>query len=922
MISIKTEYSFRKVFGHIDKVAERCAAVGLKAAAIADYDNTFGHVQWRKSCEKHGIHACYGVTLRVYVGKLENERKADFIWTTFIAQNNKGLRQINELVSEAYANFYYVPRLSSHRLFEMLPTLKDNMVMFSLKNTLAPDTQFIPRHDDRPFHVWAGFDNYYPEIKDRIVYELSAERFETKTTPQHILTKEEWLEIFPHRDSVWDDTQDLLLSFDAQLTKAPLLRFPDKFDIRKQCKIGAKLRNIDLTDPVYKARMNRELLLIKKKDYIDYFAVVADLINYAKEHMLVGPSRGSSAGSLVCYLLGITEIDPIPYGLIFERFIDVTRLDLPDIDIDFPDDKRWMVIEYLENKYGKANIAHICNISRLKPKSAIGEFAKALQIPTYETQPVKDAIIERSGGDARVAMCIKDTLESTDAGKEFIKKYPPMALVEHIEAHARHSGVHAAGIIVCNDPITKYVGFNSRDNVAMVDKKDAEELNLLKIDILGLRTLTILEQTLEQIDKGFNWLYNLPLDDADTFTVFNNMRLAGVFQFEGYALQSLTRQMEITEFNDIVAITSLARPGPLHCGGATDFIERRTGRKPIKYLHDSIIPYTEETFGTIVYQEQVLQISREVGKLSWEDTNQLRRALSKSLGDEFFNKYKVKFLKGAKENGMEESEGIKIWENMCTFGSWAFNKSHAVSYGLISYWTAYLKAHYPLEFAVAMLNNVRDDSQGVKLLRDMVENEGLKYKPVDAEYSMGTWSVNDGLLIGGLVNLKGIGAKKAQQIIDRRKKGLKLTPAIQKIIDKAETPYNDIFPVRSRFADYYKNPSAYNINSTGLSYLKDVQEDGSYIFIGLLVDRNLRDLNEYGSVVKRGGKIIKKNNLFLNFTVEDDTDSIICTIDRYKYQAMGKTIAETGKIGEDFYLIKGKISGDWRKIYVEKVRKL
>lgn len=912
MINIRTEYSFRKVYGHIDKVVQHCATIGLKCATIADYDNTYGHVQWNKSCRKNGIKPSFGVTFRVY-SELIDERKADNFWWVFIAKNNDGLKELYDLVAKAYSQFYYVPRLCTADVL----SLSGNIFAVKELDLMAPNNQHLKSHAP-----YVGFDNVYPAIGDRGIYELIAEYPDIRTTPQHILSKKEWLQLYPTKEKVWKETQEMLLNFTAELIPAPMIRYPGKFNLHDMCIIGAQIRKIDLSDIIYKERMEYELRLIKEKDFEDYFMIVADMINYAKEHMLVGPSRGSSAGSLVCYLLGITEIDPIPFGLIFERFIDITRLDLPDIDIDFPDNKRHMVIEYMENKYGKDHVAHIGTVSRLKAKSAIGEFAQAFGIPEYEVKEVKDSIIERSGGDARAAMCIKDTLETTEVGKNFINKYPQMALVEYAENHARHSGVHAAGLIVSNEPITRYVGFNTRDNVAMIDKYDAEKLNLLKIDALGLRTLTLLEDILNGIGRSYNWLYTLPLDDKDTFNIFNGMRLAGIFQFEGYALQSLTRQMKVEEFNDIVAITSLARPGPLHCGGATDFIERRTNRKAVEYMHDSVIPYTKETYGTVVYQEQVLQISREVGKLSWEDTNQLRRALSKSLGEEFFNKYKVKFIAGAAENNVPEKEADKIWSNMCTFGSWAFNKSHAVSYGLISYWTAYLKAHYPLEFAVATLNNVRDEEQGVKVLRDFVKNEGFVYKTIDPEYSIDKWSVRDGILIGGLTNVKGIGAKKAQQIISMRKSGKPYTPAIKKMLGNPVTPYSDLFPIATRFSDYYADPKKYNINSGSLSYMKDIQKDGDYIFIGKLVDRNLRDLNEYGNLVKRGGKVVERDNLFLNLTLEDDTDSIICTIDRFKYQQYGKNIAESGKIGEDFYLVKGIIKNGWRKIYIEKIKRL
>ena len=272
--------------------------------------------------------------------------------------------------------------------------------------------------------------------------------------------------------------------------------------------------------------------------------------------MAVGPSRGSSAGSLVCYLMGITEIDPLEYDLYFERFIDINRFDQPDIDVDFQDDKRHLVIKYLEKKYGKDNVAQIGNINRLKPKSAITRFAQALGVPVDDVIELKDAIMERSGGDARANDCMEDTFTDTDAGKKFIKNYPAMEVVKHIEAHPSHTGVHAGGILVCNNPITDYCGVNSRDKkrIGMLDKKDAEVVNLLKIDALGLRTLSIIAGVCDQIGKPYPWMYEIPVDDPATFKVFNDHRFNGIFQFEGSAVQGLAKQMPIDNIEDIAAL--------------------------------------------------------------------------------------------------------------------------------------------------------------------------------------------------------------------------------------------------------------------------------------------------------------------------------------------------------------------------------
>ena len=496
-----------------------------------------------------------------------------------------------------------------------------------------------------------------------------------------------------------------------------------------------------------------------------------------------------------------------------------------------------------------------------------------------------------------------------------------MKIAAEMEYHARHSGVHAAGILVTEEPVHNYCSVSSYGGSAQIDKYDAESLNLLKIDALGLRTLSILQDILDQVSWSREELIKYPLDDKDAFGVLNDEKYAGIFQFEGYALQSLTRQMKVHQFEDIVAITALARPGPLTSGGATEYIKRHTGAAETEYLHPLAKDITEVTNGVVVYQEQVMQIGRDIGKLSWEDVSQLRKAMSKSLGKEFFDKYFEKFKAGAEENGIDEGEAKYIWDHINTMGSWAFNRSHAVSYGLLSYWCCVLKYKFPLEFAAACLRNVKDDSQGVKLLREVVK-EGMTYRSFDKFRSVENWSVQDNELIGGLIGIKGIGPKMAEDIIRRRKMAEPLTPRQEKLLDNGTTPYDDIFECERRWGHIKRDPKAHNIVSdiTDIGNL-EADNPGTFVFFGKMVEKNLRDMNETINLAKRGGRIAKTHNLWLNLTFEDDTGPIIATIDRFKYPKIGKPIVEEGRDGE-WFLVKGHIKKGFRKIYVDNLRKL
>lgn len=947
-LRLRTEFSFRKAFGRPEVVL---AAAGGTSAAITDA-GTWGHVSWYKACKAAGIKPIYGV--EIFVCKDARDRqKQGGVQMAFIARNNAGLRELYELVTRANDLFYYVPRID----YRDVNAVSSDIYVISgsgavIEKLVPRPNVYLELNPSNP--VWnrtvqaAGkgwnrvvcCDNHYPAVEHKGAYEIISGRDRrSRTTPMHILGREELELAVPQAtEDDFMNTERIAADCNATLPSAEMVKPERPAPLYDMCIAGAKTRGISLTgpevlpvermedfsvtlaDPVYQARLMRELDMIEEKQFEDYFYVIADMVAEAKKIMFVGPARGSSAGSLVCYLLGITDVDPIVHDLMFERFIDVTRADLPDIDIDFPDIKRDLVIEQLRKKYGEARVGRIGTVARYKAKSCIGDVAKQLNIPPWETKDVKDAVVDRSTGDARAQFCVKDALEGLDIGKALLAKYPALVIAADLEGHATHSGTHAAGVIVSNEPLNRYCS-RAKDGASQIDKKDAEALNMLKIDVLGLRTLSVLQDALDQVGKPREWLINYPLTDTDAFEVFNAERYSGIFQFEGYALQSLTRQMKIHGFDDIVAIGALSRPGPLHCGATTEYIARRVGRDEVTHMHPLVEPITGPTYGTVVYQEQVMSIGRVVGQLSWEDVSELRKAMSKSLGEEFFNKYWVKFEEGAVAQNIPTPEARRIWDKMCTFGSWAFNKSHAVSYGLLSYWCAVLKAHYPLQFAAACLRNAKDEEQSVKVLRELVK-EGFEYKPVDIADSGLYWSVVDGKLLGGLTNIKGLGEKKAQDILTRRAEGRPLQPGHIKLLANPVTPYDDIFEGQRRFGDIYINPKNYNITSGGVTPVQEIGDPGDYVFIARIKEKNLRDLNEYGNLVKRAGRRIAKNSIFLNLVLEDDTGSIIGKVGREQYPKWGKPLIESAKIGE-WFLWKGKINADgWRLLMISRWRRL
>jgi len=893
--ALLSEYSFGKSYS---KVKDLVKLPG-DYIGIADYNNTFAHVYLDKECKAIGKKPIFGVRLNVCSNLTERFEYTSFE-TILIAKNNKGLKEINYLTSKVWKQFYYTPRL----LFDQWQKISENVIVIDMHSELRP-VNFA-----NAGNIYVDTNNYI-NVQDRDIYQIvcgSSKRgndrvfnFDTACCPQHVLSEKEAISYFG-KNCV--DATDRLVTFcDASITKAEMVKFDGVKDLLGICTNSPKYV------AEYSERLHYELDLIKSKGYEDYFLIVSDVIKHAKEHgILVGPSRGSSAGSLVCYLMDITEINPIEHNLLFERFIDINRSDLPDIDVDFPDNKREEIIEYLIVKYGQSNVSALANINRFKPKSAIAEFAYALSIPKYLTEDVKNSIVERSSGDARASNALEDTLEDTEAGKEFIKRYPAMRLCYEVEGLANHAGKHAAGIIVSNAPLNDFAAVDSRAGIIQLDKKGADYVGLLKIDALGLRTLTILSEICDSIGMSINDLYGLDLTDSRTYQLFADMRLNGIFQFEGAALRSIVKQIGADCFNDLALITALSRPGALNSGGTGRYIEIKKGNKEPIYLSEAHKSITEESLGVVVYQEQMMSICKEMGRMSWQDVNTLRAAASRSMGDAFFAQYKDKFIEGCMVE-FSKDDAVALWENINKSGSWLFNKSHAVSYAVVSYWTAYFKANHPKEFAIANLNHVADEQAGVSLLRDLVENEGMQYKAVDADESEAHWTVKGGILLGGLTNISGIGESKAAQIIKNRQTN-KMTPAMMKKLMNPVTVYDDLYPIRTKFGHMYKD--------SNISLIRDVKTKGRYEIIGMIETLDTRDVNDYQALARRDGRRIEGNSLYLRFIIKDDTDSIIMLVNYKNYESMqGKLLSEKAVPGTFVYVRATLDSESWRTLNIK-----
>ena len=939
MLRVRTGYSFRNSAGMIENVFARLQEVGATYAPISDRASTFGWVRWNKLAKKGGLKPLFGVELAVTQSL--NAKKPSVDYWTFFAKDD--IRDVNELVYLATSQFRYEPLLTyeqAERTKGVIKVVGSRSILSEFKPqedlyiSLSPSTSkgYFTEAMNLGHKFVATSDNKYTSDGDEGFYEVLCGRgASTQTYAQHILSEDEWRKsvrrIAPQDiiDRSWTTASDVAAQCKAVLKSATLLSPAKPLTLEQMCRVGAEKLKVDLGDPVYEARLQRELKLIKDKDFEDYFYIIADVMQFARQKMICGPARGSSCGSLVCYLLEITTIDPLKFDLLFERFIDITRNDLPDIDIDFSDQKRYMVFEYMESKYGRDHIARLGTVALFRPRSAVDEAGTALGVPRWLCDKVLDSLIVRSGGDSRALQTLEDTFTTTAAGRELLDKYPEILIAARMEGHPRHHSQHAAGIVVTETPVTDYVAVDARTGATHCDKKDAEDLNLLKIDALGLTQLSVFEDALTMAGKDIHFLERLPFDDKASFETLNKGQFSGIFQFNGPALQSICNQIKVESLDDIVSITALARPGPMASGGTNEWTKRKNGISAVVYPHPTFEPYLRETLGIVAYQEQVMQIGREIGDLSWEDVTALRKAMSKSLGKEYFDQFGDRFKAGAIKKNIPPEVLEKVWDDLCAYGAWAFNKSHSVAYGIVSYWCCYMKAHFPFEFAAATLTHEPDPAKQIMILREMAA-EGFDYIPVDADLSTDKWTagVKDGkkVLVGPIQNVKGVGPKLVQQIMSARVRGEPVPARASKLLNNATTEIDSLWPVRNAFKRLLPDPSERNIHTPPLPVIKMQTKGEDYKALAFVVVQQIkpRDENEAVNVAKRDGKFLTGPTSSLNLTISDDTDRIFAKIDRFAFERIGKEIVERGRPGKALYAMKGTVPRGFRMLRVEAVR--
>lgn len=913
-LRVRTEFTFRKAFGPAARVVAGLQRVEAQAAGIVD-DGTWGHVKVGKALDAAGIAPLYGSEFAV---EQEDGRKpvawalAEDIQRFYSFSTAARAGDVREAFAAARgaAVRFAGSALDDPELFDYVDLNPASPIAQRRAIALAQRTR-------KPLVVTS--DPYYPAPTDAAAF--GAIVGSDRVTPQFILSEPELRQAMACLDDKqWKravrGTREAAERCATKLTKASVISVPG--DIRVLVEEGRRARlasgRIAAWTPEYAARLERELRLIHEKGFESYFIVVADLVSWAKQRMLVGPGRGSSAGSLLCFLVGITEVDPIPHGLLFERFIDITRADLPDIDIDFSDTKRDLCFDYLREKYGDANVARIGNINTYKPRSLLAGVCKRFAIPDHERFALVNVLIEYSSGDSRYGKGLEDTLQNTDIGRAFTDKYPDAAriLADDIENHASHTGVHAAGVIVSNAPVGNYC--TVVDGLACVDKPGSEHLNLLKIDVLGLRTLGVIE------DSGVvtgDEMYGLTLDDPAVLSIFNEHKYGSIFQFEGASQRTISRQVVVDSFRTVDHLTALARPGPLGGGATGKYIARKAGNEPVSTSHARLSELLAETYGVVLYQEQVMQIVSSIGKFSWEDTTVIRKAMSGRKGKEFFDQKGRQFIEGAAQDGINEQDAERIWNEICSFGAWGMNKSHTTAYAVISYWCAWMKRYHPLAYAASCLRNAKDDEQAVAVLREMA-TEGVSYVPFDIDRSVENWSVIDGQLIGGFVNLVGIGPSKAAAAVKARAAG-KLKR--EKFLEM-QVKFTELYPLRKAYAELYADPERFGCRAgSQIATGEDLPEEGGVLYLGRVAEKQLLDSNETVRVQRRGGRRVEGQPLFVDLVCKDDTGvPIRCRIGRFDYPKLGVKAMSNIVAGQDDILVRGRRVPGFQMIHVERIK--
>ena len=832
-LHVHTEYSLLDGAGRIPVMLAEAKKMGMSAMAITDHGNMYGILEFQKEAQKLGMKPILGCELYM-ARRTRNDKEGDLDrknkHITLLVKNEVGYRNLTNLVTKGYTEgFYYKPRID----FELLTQHHEGLVALSgcmggeIPRHLLEGNYEQAKIAASKYKELFGND-YYIEIMDIGIEE------QTRITPQLIaLAKELDIPLVATNDVHYAfpedaESHDVLLCLQTNSTidqsnrmkfntRDVYLRSPEEMAnlfinnpealsntvlIAEKCNFQIPLGQYYLPDfPVPEGdtprtfleklchqkiserypeitteiseRLEIELNVIVNMGFAAYFLIVQDFMSYARAQGIpVGPGRGSAAGSIVAYILGITDIDPLKYDLLFERFLNPERVSMPDIDIDFCIRRRDEVLQYVSRKYGEDHVSQIITFGTMAARAVIRDVGRVYNIPLSEVDRAAKLIPATPGITIEEALKLSEELSSYASNNAHIAKLIEMA--KKLEGLARHAGTHAAGVVISKEPLTNYVPLQLNDGqrVCQLPMGDVEALGLLKMDFLGLRNLTIIDDAIKAIKYNQKIdldIAKIPLDDPATYKLLQNADTFGVFQLESRGMRALIKDMVPTAFEDLIALLALYRPGPLGSGMVKEFIDNKHGRKQVQYLLPQLEPILKETHGLILYQEQVIKIASVLGGFSLGQADLLRRAMGKKKMD-VMDKQKLAFIEGAKAKQIDEKKATHIFDLITKFAEYGFNKSHSAAYAVISYQTAYLKANYPLEFMSALLTSVSGTSEKVSQYILDTRRSGIDVLPPDVNESLKDFTVTRGSIRFGLTAIKNLGANAIENIIEERTK--------------------------------------------------------------------------------------------------------------------------------------------------------
>ncbi|MDD2731284.1 MAG: DNA polymerase III subunit alpha, partial [Candidatus Portnoybacteria bacterium] len=834
-LHVHSHFSLLDGLPKIDGLIERALELKMDSLALTDHGSLYGAVEFYKKAKAKKIKPVIGSELYVAPNsRFDRQPRVDdanyhlIVWV----KNKTGYENLVKLTTEAWLNgFYYKPRVdkellrqysaglmaSSACLAGEIPQaiIKRNLkkaeeLALAYQEIFGPGNFFLElqHHPNLPEQALANKeliniakkhglpliatnDIHYLRIEDAKAQDIlmlvntsadpdDPERLTMTNNNFSMIEPEQMIKNFTETPEAIANTQKIVTAcqFDFELNKYQLPHFkvpssqsPDEY-LKKLAFAGLPKKYPGKVQPEVLERLEKELTIIKKTGFASYFLIVQDFVDWAKKNnIVVGPGRGSAAGSIVSYLLDITTIEPLKYDLLFERFLNPERISMPDIDLDFADTRRDEVINYVRQKYGQDHVAQIITFGTMAARAAIRDTGRAMGYSYQLCDQVAKAVpfgltLERALQESVEFRQLYDSDEQIKTLVDTAKK---------LEGVARHASTHAAGVVITKEPLSKIVPLqhptqNDQAIVTQYEMHAVEDLGLLKMDFLGLKTLTQIENTIKIVRRTKNIpldVATLPLDDQKTFDLFQTARTTGVFQLESGGMKRHLKELKPTVFEDIIAMVALYRPGPMEL--IPDFIARKHGLKKIEYVEPRLEPILKNTYGIIVYQEQVMEIGVKLAGLTLPEADTLRKAMGKKI-KKLLDEQHDKLIDGMVKNNIAYETAEKIWAFIEPFARYGFNKAHATCYALLGYQTAYLKAHFPTEFMAALLNSELDDIERIAFLINECQQMNIEVLPPDVNESLGSFTViKDGVIRFGLNAVKNVGSNIVEAIADERK---------------------------------------------------------------------------------------------------------------------------------------------------------